>query len=108
MRALLIQWLGWFAEHERDELAARTRASLDRIKENIATTGVHVSRAGRRITRLGRPGHAATVKRQAIEMSPGLTLPELQATILASGGPRVGLATLGDWTRPPRRAERAA
>ncbi len=41
-------------------------------------------------------------------MSPGLTLPELQATILASGGPRVGLATLGDWTRPPRRAERAA
>lgn len=51
----------FFALSEREALITklRTQAALDEIKKEIATTGQHVSKSGRVITKLGRQDDAA-------------------------------------------------
>ena len=55
VRGLLIEWWGWFAESERDDLIAKTNMALDRVRAQLAASGTHVSKKGKTITRLGRP-----------------------------------------------------
>jgi DNA invertase Pin-like site-specific DNA recombinase len=52
----LFGMLGVFAEFEREMIVARVNAGLARAKEAIATKGVHRTKRGTKVTRLGRPG----------------------------------------------------
>jgi len=54
-RDMLIQWWGWFAQSERDELIARTNMALDRVRAQLDAAGSHISKKGNVVTRLGRP-----------------------------------------------------
>jgi DNA invertase Pin-like site-specific DNA recombinase len=56
MGRLLFQVTGAFAEFERSMIRQRVHAGLARAKEAIATKGVHKTKRGTRVTRLGRPG----------------------------------------------------
>jgi len=67
-RDLLIQWWGWFAEREREEIVKRTKNALDVIRENIRRDGVHVSAKGRPIVRLGKPSHPERWKARALAL----------------------------------------
>lgn len=68
IRDLLIQWWGWFAEREREEIVTRTRNAIEVVRENIRKHGVHVSAAGRPIVKLGKPPHPEKWKARAIAL----------------------------------------
>lgn len=51
---LILQCFSFSAQSERELLVERTQSALDAIKHEIATTGQHVSKSGRVITKLGR------------------------------------------------------
>ena len=67
-RDLLIEWWGWFAEREREEIVTRTRNALNVVRANIRKHGVHVSKKGRPITRLGPPAFGEKWKTRALAM----------------------------------------
>ena len=48
--------LGIFAEFEREMIVARVNAGLARVSETAKRNGYFISKAGKRRTRLGRPG----------------------------------------------------
>lgn len=52
---LILQNFAFAAQVEREMLVERTQSALDAIKHEIATTGQHVSKSGRVISKLGRP-----------------------------------------------------
>lgn len=54
-RSIVLAVMAALAKVERQRIADRTRAGLDRIKATIAKRGEHVARSGRCIRRLGRP-----------------------------------------------------
>lgn len=56
---LILQNIAFSAQVEAEMIQSRTQAALDAIKHEIATTGQHVSRSGRVITRLGRQDDGA-------------------------------------------------
>ena len=56
---LILQNIAFSAQVEAEMIQSRTQAALDAIKHEIATTGRHVSRNGRVITRLGRQDDGA-------------------------------------------------
>jgi Site-specific recombinases, DNA invertase Pin homologs len=64
---LLLGVLAWAAEFERRRLIERTQASIDEIKQHIATTGTHTTRAGKTIARLGRPNALTPEQRAHLE-----------------------------------------
>lgn len=66
MRDMLIQWWGWFAESERDDLIDKTNMALARVKENLARAGSHVSKKGNVVTRLGRPSKLTDEQRAKV------------------------------------------
>lgn len=51
---LILQNIAFSAQVEAEMIQSRTQAALDAIKHEIATTGQHVSKSGRVITKLGR------------------------------------------------------
>jgi DNA invertase Pin-like site-specific DNA recombinase len=56
LRDVLVHWLGWFAELERDMMIEKTNASLARVKRTLERTGQYTSpHSGRTIVSLGRP-----------------------------------------------------
>lgn len=57
---LTIHILAAVAEDERERIVSRTKAALGAIKRKIEQGQVHVSRAGRTVTRLGNPMGSAT------------------------------------------------
>lgn len=53
---LMLHMLAAFAEHERDQIAARTKASFEVIKRDLALNGSRVGKISKRVyTRLGNP-----------------------------------------------------
>lgn len=56
---LILQCFSFAAQSERELLVERTQSALDAIKHEIATTGQHVSKNGRIITKLGRQDDGA-------------------------------------------------
>lgn len=56
---LILQNIAFSAQVEAEMIQSRTQAALDAIKHEIATTGQHVSKSGRVITKLGRQDDAA-------------------------------------------------
>jgi DNA invertase Pin-like site-specific DNA recombinase len=52
---LMLHIMAAFAEHERDIISERIKATIGRIKAELAAKGFRVSHAGRRYTRLGSP-----------------------------------------------------
>jgi DNA invertase Pin-like site-specific DNA recombinase len=56
---LTVHIMAAVAQAEREAISARTKAGLESIRQRIATDGYHISRAGRRITRLGNPNPIA-------------------------------------------------
>lgn len=54
MIELQLAMMATFAKIEKQLIVDRTKSKLDSIKKEIATTGQHVSRSGRVITKLGR------------------------------------------------------
>lgn len=96
MREMLIEWWGWFAQIERDEIADRTQRAVDKVKRNIAGKGAHTSaRSGRTITRLGRPGWDPRWKARALEL--GGTPGQIAKQLRAEGAPKIGRSTIRDW-----------
>lgn len=51
---LILQNIAFSAQVEAEMIQSRTQSALDAIKHEIATTGRHVSRSGRVISKLGR------------------------------------------------------
>ena len=51
---LILQNIAFSAQVEAEMIQSRTQAALDAIKHEIATTGKHVSKSGRVISKLGR------------------------------------------------------
>ena len=51
---LILQNIAFSAQVEAEMIQSRTQAALDAIKHEIATTGQHVSKSGRVISKLGR------------------------------------------------------
>ena len=51
---LILQNIAFSAQVEAEMIQSRTQSALDAIKHEIATTGQHVSKSGRVITKLGR------------------------------------------------------
>lgn len=51
---LILQNIAFSAQVEVEMIQSRTQSALDAIKHEIATTGQHVSKSGRVITKLGR------------------------------------------------------
>lgn len=51
---LILTNIAFSAQVEAEMIQSRTQAALDAIKHEIATTGQHVSKSGRVITKLGR------------------------------------------------------
>lgn len=56
---LILQNIAFSAQVEAEMIQSRTQAALDAIKHEIATTGQHVSKSGRVISKLGRQDDAA-------------------------------------------------
>lgn len=56
---LILQNIAFSAQVEAEMIQSRTQAALDAIKHEIATTGQHVSKSGRVITKLGRQDDGA-------------------------------------------------
>lgn len=52
---LMIHILGAFAEFERAIIKDRTDGGLNRIRDQIKRKGFYISKAGNKITKLGRP-----------------------------------------------------
>ncbi len=100
MRELLIQWWGWFAETEREQLVERTKVSLSQIRENIRKNGSHVARNGKVITSLGRPQRFEKKWRDRafalLAEMPGKFGP-VAKRIEAEGGPKIGRNTIRAW-----------
>jgi DNA invertase Pin-like site-specific DNA recombinase len=104
IRDLLIQWWGFFAESERDEIIDRTQRSIDRIKENLVTRGAHTSpRTGRTITSLGRPRKFDRAKWQprakALAADGKLTPSEIAKKLIEEGCPKIHRSTVRDWVK---------
>ena len=51
---LILQNIAFSAQVEAEMIQSRTQSALDAIKHEIATTGQHVSKSGKVITKLGR------------------------------------------------------
>lgn len=56
---LILQNIAFSAQVEAEMIQSRTQSALDAIKHEIATTGQHVSKSGRVITKLGRQDDGA-------------------------------------------------
>lgn len=102
VRDLLIQWWGWFAEMERAEIEARTRLSMAKIKEALATQGFYYAReSGRRITSLGRPhsfGREWQARARALAREfPDANPPEIGRKIIEEGGPKISRGLIRTW-----------
>ncbi|HYM46748.1 MAG TPA: recombinase family protein [Solirubrobacteraceae bacterium] len=106
LRPLLVQWWGWFAEAERDEIVARTRVALDRIRGNLEARGHHTSsKSGRTITTLGRPrkydDKTRRRVRELVEVARALKVApkvaEIARQLQAEGLPKVSRQTIRDW-----------
>lgn len=67
LRKLFHAFVAWGQERSRDDLIARTRNSLEAIKEELREKGYHMVRkcpnAGKHITRLGKPEREIDWKR---------------------------------------------
>jgi DNA invertase Pin-like site-specific DNA recombinase len=98
-RDLLIQWWGWFAEREREEIVTRTRNALDVVKENIRKHGYHVSIKGRRIEHLGPPSYPKQWRQRAIAIhAEGETnYAAIVRRIKAEGGPPITRGIVRLW-----------
>ncbi len=72
---LMLHIMAAFAEHERDIISERIKATMCRIKAELAAKGFRVSHAGRRYTRLGSP-HIEAARLKAWEARRALTAPE--------------------------------
>jgi DNA invertase Pin-like site-specific DNA recombinase len=109
VRDLLIQWWGWFAEAEREQLIERTTLGLDKIKRNLSTHGSHVARkSGRVITSLGRPTWPPQWKARALALSAaGHQTAEIARLIENEDGPALGHSTIRTWVRAARGAAAA-
>ena len=110
MREMLIQWWGWFAEQERDELIDRTKKAMGRIQERIAKAGAHTSpRSGRTITKLGRPGYSARWKARALELArEGAKPTRIAQQLQQEGSPPISRATVHLWLTDEQRKAAAA
>lgn len=99
IRDLLIQWWGWFAEREREEIITRTRNAIHVVKDNIRKHGYHVSSKGRSITKLGRPPTAAQWRERAIALfvAGEGNYAAIARQLEAEGGPTVGRGSIRDW-----------
>lgn len=64
---LLLGVLAWAAQFERRRLIERTQAGIDEIKQRLAATGAHTTRAGKTISRLGRPNALTPEQRSHLE-----------------------------------------
>lgn len=102
MRELLIQWFGWFAEAERDELIDRTNQALERIRAGLAKNGSHVSKSGRRITSLGRPGFDRRWRDRARAIAAeGITSAlQIARALRLEGAPEINPRTVAGWVWP--------
>lgn len=70
MIELQLAMMATFAKIEKQLIVDRTKSKLDSIKKEIATTGQHVSKSGRVITKLGRQdGDAGTAWDKALNNS---------------------------------------
>lgn len=110
VRDLLIQWWGFFAESERDELVDRTNRALDRIKENLATRGAHTSPVtGNTITYLGRPlkfdPKVWRTRAVALEAE-GLKVSQIARRLVEEGCPRIHRTTVSKWLAAEKRKRR--
>ena len=72
---LMLHIMAAFAEHERDIISERIKATKRRIKSELAAKGFRISHAGRRYTRLGSPDIEAA-RLRAWEARRGLMPPE--------------------------------
>lgn len=111
VRDLLIQWWGWFAETEREQLVERTKTGLSKIRENIKKNGAHVTRSGKSITSLGRPFVCEKRWRDRalalLAEKPGkfgTVVKEIQAQIEAEGGPKLHRNTIRNWAEKAARS----
>ena len=53
--SLTINIMAVLAQDEAERISGRTKKALDVIKKNIATNGFHITKAGKKITKLGSP-----------------------------------------------------
>lgn len=51
----MLQMMAVFAEHEREQIAERTKLALRQVKEELKRNGSRISKAGREYTKLGNP-----------------------------------------------------
>jgi len=100
VRGMLIEWWGWFAESERDDLISKTNMALDRVRASLAAAGKHVSKRGRTIDRLGRPNALTEEVRAKVlevrERFPNFT-PGAIARKLEADGIKVHRSTVRDF-----------
>ena len=104
IRDLLIQWWGFFAESERDEIIDRTQRSLDRIKDTLKARGAHTSpRTGRTIKSLGRPRkydwEVWKPRARALAAAGTLTPSAIAKQLIAEGCPKIHRSTVRDWIK---------
>ncbi|HKQ96956.1 MAG TPA: recombinase family protein [Candidatus Polarisedimenticolia bacterium] len=107
IRDLLIQWWGWFAEREREDLIDKTNRAMTRIKGNLATNGVHTSpRTGRTIKSLGRPRKFDwdVWKPRALALNDGTRTPAgIARQLMAEGCPKIHRTTVRGWVKEKTR-----
>lgn len=98
-RDLLIQWWGWFAEREREEIVRRTRNALDVVRENIRTKGFHVSQTGRPIVRLGPPSFPEKWRKRAVELHQAgeANYAAIARKLKDEGGPTISRRAIRTW-----------
>lgn len=99
IRDLLIQWWGWFAEREREEIVTRTKNALEVVRENIRKHGVHVSTKGRPIVRLGPPSFPEKWKARAIALflAGETNCAAIARQLKAEGGPTISRRAVRGW-----------
>lgn len=99
IRDLLIQWWGWFAEREREEIVTRTKNALDVVKENIRKHGFHVSKNGRPIVHLGPPSFPDKWKQRAIalHLAGENNYAAIARQLKAEGGPTISRRAVRTW-----------
>lgn len=99
IRDLLIQWWGWFAEREREELIDRTKHGLARVHANIRKHGFHLSAQGRQVTQLGRPAFPARWRERAIALyrAGETNCAEVARQIAREGGPTISRRAVRSW-----------